>query len=1206
MAVGNFRKASVAHKIHRSTVIGGPMQGLCRRPSILSVQSSSLSVTDGAGQSKRHKALIASALFLCCWAVLALCPAAWAQEVTASITGTVVDPGGAPLKGARVTAKDVDRGTVVTTESNDSGVFNFPRLPVATYEIRAEAKGFQTAVQTALTLALNQTARLNFQLKVGQVTEVVEVSAVAPLLQTDTSLLGSVVDARTIEDLPLSTHNINQLTLVAHAGVITPNLFGFQAAQNSFGTGRPYVNGAREQENNFLLDGMDNNQPDNNDVGYVPAPDAVQEFNLITGSAPADFGNYLGGVVNVTIKSGTNEYHGSLYDYLRRGGLNANSWQNNTACLPNGAGFICGKDAAGNQIAPRPALHYDNFGFTFGGPIVRNKLFFFADYAESLFSQPSTVRQISLVPDAQRIGDFSGLCPEGFTGGICNNPAHQLFDPGSSGTPGARTAFGNNQIPIGRLNSAARAIVTSPFYPGGAIANNINQFKTNTYQGDLKIDYSPSEKDHLTGRWSQQFITAPSSNSFQLLGNSDRTFPLKNFVLGETHTFSAALLNDARLGFQYFPVTEGFSNPTGQNLPAAFGIPGVAVDFLPAMVFNGAGTQPGTIGNADLVQSFHDTTWQFEDTVTLTHGRHVIHSGFQAYHYIMNDLYPGNAGLAGQFIFNGQFTGNNGNSNGSPVADFMLGLPQDVQQGNGGGGNKYLRNSLFGIFGQDNWRVTDNLTMNLGLRYELTTARGTNNGQDVNFNLITGVPQIGFGYNTYKGIGNFQPRIGLAWQPHWNSIWARNTVIRAAYGISSFMEANGVNNLPYQNPPFVQAHEVINPASQALPSSTLSQGFNGFPASACTIASLQAFSPACLSGATLHLTNPDLQPAIDQQWNLTIQRQLGNKTSVSVGYVGNKIDHMSDIFIFNQLRLISPGVTAPGPFAQPLLNCNAAGSPNLCPARPTIRFNDSSGIQRYNALQITVAQRAWEGLQFQANYTWSKCMSNSLGYFGPFGDEEALPGSVSQTGFGFFFQDAYNAKGDYGRCISDAASLFNGYLTYDLPFGKGRMFGGSAEGIANAIIGGWSIASNFTLHSGFALYPHGPDNSGTGSASPRPNCVAGVSPSGSGQLTDPNTTGGIVGIQLLNPAAVAPAAPGTFGTCAAGAFRGPGLATSDLSIVKAFSLSERTNFQFMTQFINLTNTPIFGAPNSSQGSTFGLITSSNPGRQVQFGMKLVF
>ncbi len=492
--------------------------------------------------------------------------------------------------------------------------------------------------------------------------------------------------------------------------------------------------------------------------------------------------------------------------------------------------------------------------------------------------------------------------------------------------------------------------------------------------------------------------------------------------------------------------------------------------------------------------------------------------------------------------------------------------------------------------------------MNLGLRYELTTARQTNNNQDVNFNLIAGAPTVGSGYNTYTGIGNFQPRLGFAWQPNWNSVWTRNTVIRAAYGISSFMEANGVNNLPYQNPPFVQAHELINPATQALPTTNLSQGFSGFPASACTVAALQALSPACLSGATLHLTNPNLQPAVYQQWNLTIQRQLGMKTSVSVGYVGNKIDHMSDIFIFNQKVLNPGGTVSPGPFAQPLINCCGAGN------SPTIRFNDSSGIQRYNALQVSLEQRAWQGLQFRTNYTWSKCMSNSLGYFGPFGDEEALPGTTSQTGFGFFFQNAYNAKGDYGRCISDAAGLFNGYMMYDLPFGKGRRFGGGADPVVNAVIGGWSIASDFTLHTGFALYPHGPDKSLTGSASPRPNCVPGVSQSGSGQFTNPNdpTTPGVLGPHFLNPASVTDANPGTFGTCAAGAFRGPGLATSDLSIVKAFQISERTNFQFLTQFINLTNTPILGAPSTSTGPTFGVITSSNPGRQVQFAVKLIF
>ena len=1093
---------------------------------------------------------------------------ALAQEETAGITGTVVDPGGAPVKDAAVTARDNDRGTVQSTQTNDSGAFSFPRLPVGSYQLKVSAQGFQTTVISKITLVLNQVARLDLKLKVGQVSESVEVTSESPLLQTDTTLVGSLVDARTATDLPLSTHNTNQLTLISGPGVITPNLFGFQAAQNTFGTGRPYVNGAREQENNFILDGMDNNQSDNNDVGYVPAPEAIQEFNLLTSNAPADFGNYLGGVVNVSIKSGTNQYHGQLYEYARRGGWNANSWSNNL-----------------NGI-PRPGMHYDNFGATVGGPILKNKLFFFTDFAGSQWSQPSTTTQLQTIPLAERTGNFSAL-------GV------QLYDPASSANPATRTPFLNNQIPVTRFSAAAKAIINSQFYPSTQLANNVQRFTTNSYQGDAKIDFIPSDRDHLMGRWSQQGVEAPTTNSIALLGNSDKTFPLKNFVFDETHTFTQNLLNDFRIGFSYFPVTEGFSNPTGQNLPQVFGIGGVNDTFLPALVFVGSGTQPGTIGNNDLVQSFHDTTLQFEDAVTLTRGKHVLHAGFELYRYIQNDLYPGNAGLAGQFTFNGQFTGNNGTSQGSPVADFLLGLPQDVQQGNGGGGNRYLRNTLVAGFAQDNWRITNNLTLNLGMRYELTTPRYEANDRSVNFNLITGQPQIAGQngasrslYDSYTGIANFQPRIGIAWSPD----FLHNTVFRAAYGVSTFMEANGVNNLPYQNPPFIQAHEVTFQKTQALPNSTLDQGFSNFPAAGCTVAALQALSPACIQGATLHLTNPSLRPAVDQQWNFSIQHEFGTHTSIQVGYVGNKIDHMSDIFIFNQNLLNPNGTVSPGPFAQPLINCCGAGN------SPTIRFNDSSAIQRYNALQTTFEQRTWHGLDLKANYTWSKCLSNSLGYFGPFGDEEALPGTTSQTGFNFFFQNAYNPRGDYGRCISDAASLFNGYMVYEMPFGRGKMFGSGAGDVVNSIIGGWTVAADFTIHSGFAITPLGSDNSGTGSASPRADCT-GVSQSGSGAIVP--LGGGQFGKQFWNPASVTSIAPppNHFGTCGIGSFRGPGLSTADLNVAKRFAITERMNVELLAQFINVTNTPILGRPSFFQGSTFGTISSSNPGRQIQFGFK---
>lgn len=1147
-----------------------------------SLHSSCCRIAAADGRNNFYRALMAGALSFCILSLVLLAGVAHAQEVTGAIVGTVVDQSGAALKDAKVTATDVERGTSLTATTNDAGAFNLPRVPVGHYVVKAEMKGFQTAANKTFEVVLNQTVRVSFEMRVGEVSQTVEVTASAPLLQTDTTLVGSILDNKAATEIPLSTRNVNQLTLVAAPGIVTPNLFGFQAAQNTFGTGRPYVNGAREQENNFILDGMDNNQPDNNNVGFVPAPDAVQEFNLITGNAPADFGNYLGGVVSVSLKSGTNKFHGSGYEFARRGGWNANSWTNNA-----------------NGIA-RPGLHWDNFGGTFGGPIVSNKLFFFSDFSASRFSQPATTTQLQTIPLAERNGDFSALCTAGFTGGLCNDPTQQLFNPFSSANPATRTAFANNQIPTSLFNSASKAIIASALYPSTQVANDVQNFKTNTYQGDLKIDYVPSNEDHIMGRYSQQSVVNTQSNSIGLLGDFVRDFPLTNFVTDWTRTFSPTLVNDARIGLAYFPVTEQVQNTTGINIPATFGIAGVAVNFLPQLNFTGSGVQPGQIGNADLAESFHDTTIQLEDSVTWTHGNHVVHSGVQLYRYIMNDLYPGNAGLAGQFFFNGQFTGQSvsGTTGGSPAADFLLGLPQQVGQGNGGGGNKYLRNSMWGIFVQDNWRATSALTVNMGLRYELNTVRGTNNGQDVNFDLVSGTPQIGFGYNTYKGITNFQPRLGVAWQLE------KNTVLRAAYGISGFMEANGVNNLPYQNPPFVQAH-TANFSGLALPGSTLDQGFSNFPASACTVATLQALSPACLASNTLHLTNPDLRPAVDQQWNLSIQRTFGRNTSLQIGYVGNKIDHMSDIFIFNQLQLVSPGVTAPGPFAQPLINCCGAGN------SPTIRFNDSSGIQRYNALQITATQRTWHGLDLQANYTWSKCLSNSLGYFGQFGDEEALPGTVSQTNSSFFFQDNYNAKGDYGRCIADVASLFNGYVTYDLPFGKGRMFGGNANPVVNAILGGWTLGSDFTLHSGFAINPSIPDQSGTlTSGTTRPDCVPGVSQDGGGDVV---TLGGVTGIRILNPAAVSTPATGTFGNCAAGSFRGPTLKTMDLNVSKRFYVTEGSALLLRAEFINLTNTPIFGAPNATASTTandptttFGFISSSNPGRQIQLAVKYTF
>ncbi|MGH9831108.1 MAG: carboxypeptidase regulatory-like domain-containing protein, partial [Blastocatellia bacterium] len=320
----------------------------------------------------------------------------WGQATTATITGIITDPSGAPIVGATVTAIDQERGTTFSGPTNGSGIYNLQRLPAGNYTLSVEATGFQKAVQPAFTLVLNQVANLNIQLKVGQVTQVVEVNSGPPIMQTQTSELSTVIDAKTNVSLPLAARNYIQLTLLA-PGSVTPNPQTLSTAQRIDNGGRPYINGNREQSNNFLLDGMDNNQVSDNLVGYQPSPDAIQEFNLITQNAPAEFGNFSGGVVSVSLKSGTNQYHGDAFEFFRNNILNANSWQN-------------GLVAPGTPAIAKAALRWNQYGATFGGPIIKNKLFFFTDYQGQRFDHPTTTNAFTVFTAGERAGDFGILC----------------------------------------------------------------------------------------------------------------------------------------------------------------------------------------------------------------------------------------------------------------------------------------------------------------------------------------------------------------------------------------------------------------------------------------------------------------------------------------------------------------------------------------------------------------------------------------------------------------------------------------------------------------------------------------------------------------------------------------------------------------------------------------------------------------------------
>src|SRR5579863_6052346 len=511
---------------------------------------------------------------------LSALPMAWSQEVTANIVGTIKDPSGAPVPGATVIATDTARGTVYTATTNDVGAYNISRIRVGSYTLKASAPGFQTVEYPAFTLVLNQTARIDIGLKVGQVNQTVVVTGEAPLLETENTQVSTVIDAQANDDLPLATRDYVELTMLA-PGAVSPDPDNFNTGSNTANGARPYINGNREQANNFLLDGMDNNQVSDNLLGYTPAPDAIQEFNLITSNASAEFGNFQGGIVSATIKSGTNAFHGDIWEYFRNDVLNANSWENNFA----------------NPRVPRPPLRWNMFGGTIGGPVVKNKLFFFFDYQGQRFDHPASTSFFNVFTTAERAGDFGALCSSGFDGsGICKDRnkngqvTNQLYNPCSTSTgpctaanfvPGTRTPFPFNRIPATMINPVANALFSSPLYPQ-PVNNNTenNAFNTVTQafdnnQFDVKIDYNATEKDHIFGRYSHANQNNPLTNSLAIIGEGFSQAPINNEVVDWTHTVSSNLLNDLRFGVNYIKLhscTGCFTSNAVGNLASTLGI----------------------------------------------------------------------------------------------------------------------------------------------------------------------------------------------------------------------------------------------------------------------------------------------------------------------------------------------------------------------------------------------------------------------------------------------------------------------------------------------------------------------------------------------------------------------------------------------------------------------------------------------------------
>lgn len=1158
----------------------------------------------------------------------------WSQEVTAAIVGTVTDPSGSPIKGATVVATDTERGTPWTVQTNDVGAYNLLRLPIGTYTLKVTATGFDTATQAPFTLVLNQTARINVQMKVGQVTTTVEVSSSAPVLQTEDAQVGTVMDSNSVSGLALQSRNYVQLTLLT-PGVVTtdPSTFnyGSQTTQGSLnGGGRPYINGNREEDNNFLLDGVDNNQASDNLTGYTPSPDAIGEFNLITQNASSEFGNYAGGIINAAIKSGTNQYHGDIFEFLRNDYFNANKWENS----PYISGFTNG--------LPTPKLRWNIFGATAGGPIIKKELFFFGDYQGTRRDLPATSSS-SVVLTANEIGgNFGTICQTGFTAGICNDRdttgtviEHQLYNPCASGTggtsgvpcnilaPAARTAFPflNNVIPASSLDPAFTALATSPIYPaavgnpngsGFGVAPNTTNQRFNTDQGDIKIDYIISDRDHINARYSKADEFDPGQNSQAILGNSLSVAWLNNGSVNWTHTFSPNLLNEMRFGkngIKLIAPTVTFDSSVG-NLANTIGILDgnpAGIPGMPALGFAGGTassinqsstlTELGSIVNP---QHFSSTVTQFDESLIFTHGRHVLKAGFQLQRYNLNVFYPGNAGELGAEVFGlgagGNYSGN-GNA-GDPGADFALGLPESVGRGVSTGG-WHARDWLFAFFGQDDWRVKDNLTINLGLRYENRTPWTELHDRQVNVNINTGALEFVGSYPVPNGIVgtngaspglypysngllDFQPRIGFAWSP---SRWRGKTVIRGGFAISSFMEGTGTNLRPTQNPPFTPSQS----AGTNVESGTAAFNFE---------TAFQAAAPPAgdpFINSTM-LTWWNVKPAVADQYNLTIQQEIARNTTFQVGYVGQRTTHLMVPIDLDQGDLHADGsITYPflggqnpiGTIINGIPTTSLTYGPN---GLGLVKESASVGNMNYNALQAVLQKRASNGLEAQVSYTYQKCMANSAGYYGSWGGQSQNADS--------YWQNIFNPNGDYAQCYWDTKHVLSAYAVYDLPVGRGKQFGHNMPAAANAVVGGWSVNPIVAWHGGFPLNLRGVDNSGTGDIfSPRPNC--------NGPVSYPKTPVAGAGLMWFDPSAFSNPTSG-FGNCPSqGPIIGPGYVNTDLSMQKNFGITERMRFQFRADFFNLFNHPNFNAP-----STFipggGLITNTQDAREMQFALKFYF